>query len=199
MSDEGRALGRRRSWNWWKIGFFVMLIVFELTREFAVLAATERAQPSALKTIFGHDGYVVARGRWLRSDGGSQIVPGTVTIECRRETGQCVEASVSTIDKSFLPPELDWFDATFTPDSVSYVNDNPACARYAVRIDLAQERAFATRDRKANPTNEMCAKMEERVAMELGDGYVSDPEPFKGHFVPLIQLVVASLHTFSAN
>lgn len=183
----------RRRWNWWKIAFFVLLVVFEITREVAVLASDQRAEPSAIKTIYSNDGYVTARGRWIRSDGGSPIMAGVVSIECRRETGQCLEASVTSNKQYYSPPELDWFDAKFTIDGVSYVNDNPECARYAVRIDTAQKRVFATRDRKSSPTNSRCQKMEERVAMELGDGYVRDPDPFKGHFVPLLSLLVGSL------
>jgi len=193
MTEPAAAVAVRRRWNWWKIGFFAMLIAFEVAREFAVLVSAEGVQPTASKMIYGDSAYVIARGRWLRSDGGSQLTPGVVTIECRKDSQQCLEASVSTYQKGFFPPELDWFPATFTPQGVSYVNDNPTCARYAVHIDLMQQRAFATRDRKANPANEVCAKLEPRIAMELGDGYVSDPHPFKGHFVPLLQILVWAL------
>ena len=73
---------------------------------------------------------------------------------------------MNAIDEHFFPPELDWFDATFSPEGVSYTNDHPDCALYSVRIDTKTERAFATRERKHNPSNEMCAKMEKRIAME---------------------------------
>jgi hypothetical protein len=68
-----------------------------------------------------------------------------------------------------------------------------------VRIDISQKRVFATRDRKENPSNAMCQKMEERVAMELGDGYVRDPDPFKDHFVPLLSLTIGVVKLFSSN
>ncbi len=105
-ADAGSSyteLPRRR--NWWKLAFFVMLVLFEIAREFAVLASAKGAQPSALKTIHGGSDYVLVRGRWMRSDGGSPIVPGAVTIECRKETGQCLKASVSTYEDRFFPPE----------------------------------------------------------------------------------------------
>lgn len=181
----------RRHFNWWKMGFFVMLILFELAREFAVVGSDEGAQPNGSKVIYATGDYVVAQGRWLRSDGGSPIVPSTVTIECERNRGQCVEVSVTAIGKHFFAPTLDWFDATFTPQGVSYENDNPACARYSVQIDTVQKRAYATRNREAHPKNANCEKMEERVAMELGDGYLPDQDPLKGHFVPFFQLLAA--------
>lgn len=184
---------RRR--NWWKIGFFVMLILFEFAREIAVVASTERAQPNVSKHIFSMGGYVAARGRWRRSDGGSEIIPGVVTIVCRKETGQCVEASVSSFSgKYFGSPELDWFDANFAADTVSYENDSALCARYAVRIDLTQKRAFATREKKPGSkdvTGAPCEILEDRVAMELGDGLSANPTPFQGHYVPLLQFTQA--------
>jgi len=188
---------QKRRWNWWKVGFFAMLILFEIAREFAVLAGAEGAQPAALKTIYGDADYVAAQGRWLRSDGGSPIEPGAVTIQCRRETGQCVEASVVAHADNFMAPEVDWFSAKFSQDGVSYVNDDPVCARYSVRIDLVQKRAFATRELKDGPKNEVCSKLEPRIAMELRDGFISDPAPFAGHFVPLVQLIFGTLRSIN--
>lgn len=190
------AAERKRRWNWWKVAFFIALIAFELAREFAVIANDQAAQPNTSKSIFGNENYIAARGSWLRSDGGSPIIPGAVTIECRKETGQCVEASVSAGEVYFYAPELDWFDAKFTPEGVTYLNDNPDCARYTVRIDTVTDRAFATRDRKANPLNDMCVNMEKRVAMELGDGGPRKFDASGEHFVPLISALVGALDLF---
>ncbi|MBB5709447.1 hypothetical protein [Sphingomonas xinjiangensis] len=187
--------GNRR--NWWKVAFFIAVILLEFTREFAVLNNAEGAQPSAMKTIFKLRDTVIASGRWLRSDGGDQLTPGLVKIECRQETRQCVEASVSANDKYFHAPDLNWFDAEFSPAGVSYVNDNAECARYSVTIDLKQDRAYATRVRKPSPSNPLCANLEPKIAMELGDGYVRNDDPLKGHFVPFLQVVVAIFKVLS--
>ncbi len=195
MKDVSTGQGAK-SQNWWKVAFFVALIAFELAREVAVLAAAREAQPNTLKSIFSTDSFVTARGSWVRSDGGSPIVPSTVTIECRNEIKQCVEASATAREGYFYAPELAWFDATFTPEGVSYINDNPDCSRYFVRIDTRTERAFATRDRKANPLNDMCTKMEKRVAMELGDGDPVKRNVLDEHFVPILQGLIGVLKLF---
>jgi hypothetical protein len=49
-------------------------------------------------------------------------------------------------------PQLDWFDATFAADAVTYENNVPECARYSVRIDLKLSKAFAVRERKTAPS-----------------------------------------------
>lgn len=183
--------------NWWKVAFFVLLILFEFTREIAVLNIAEKATPNAFKDVSAFGDYVTATGTWLRSDGGSPIVPGTVKIECRRNTGECIEVTTSANEKWFFAPVIDTFPATFTETTVSYVNDNPNCARYAVSIDTKTERVIATRDRKDNPKNEFCKGLEKRIAMELGNSWDRPAEdPAKNHFVPLLQLVKSFLDLF---
>lgn len=178
--------------NWWKAGFFVALISFEFTRELLVLTGAQGATPNSMAHVFSYDGYVNVEGSWKRIDGGGSLVPGTVTIECRRETGQCVEASVMIHDEYVCAPDLSHFNATFTPDTVSYINDIPDCAKYSVRIDLEMKKAFAVRQRKPNPTNENCKLLEDRIEMQIADGYdthMAEHDPLKGHFVPIIQLL----------
>lgn len=180
--DQPIAPGRR---NWWKIGFFVFLILFEAAREWAVIASSQMAQPNASAHVVSYEGNTVAQGRWKRIDGGSPIVPTTVTIDCRRELGKCVEATTTMSELYVYAPQLDWFDATFTADAVTYENDVPACARYSVRIDLKLSKAFAVRERKSVPANPECAKLEPRVEMQMADGYDSGKNPAAGHFVPI--------------
>lgn len=94
---------RRR--NWWKVGFFVALLAFEFTRELLVLTEAQGATPNAMAHVFSYDGFVTVQGSWKRIDGGGSLVPGTVTIECRRETGQCVEASTMINDEFVHAPD----------------------------------------------------------------------------------------------
>lgn len=177
--------------NWWKVAFFVSLFALELAREIAVLAVAAGASPNASAIVFSLGGYVKAQGSWKRIDGGGPLMPTTVTIECRRETGKCVEASTSIHDEYVYAPELDWFDATFSQDAVSYVNDFPVCARYSVRLDLKMQKVFAVRERKKNPTNPNCTNLEQRIEMQLADGHESKRNTSEGHFVPIFSAIAA--------
>ena len=182
-APDARPKSRR---NWWKIAFFIALLAFELTREIAVLESAQGAQPNTNAHLFSYGSYVRAQGSWKRIDGGGALVPGTVTIECQRETGRCLEASVMVSEQYVYAPEIDWFDARFSPDAVSYENDRPDCARYSVRLDLKMQKVFAVRDRKENPSNPNCANLERRIEMQLGDGFESSRTALDGHFVPII-------------
>ena len=188
---SANGIGPKPRRNWWKAAFFVVLIAFELTREFAVLAGAEGARPNTPAHLFSYDGYVNAQGSWKRIDGGGALVPGTVTIECQRETGRCLEASVMVSEQYVYAPEIDWFDARFSPDAVSYENDRPDCARYSVRLDLKMQKVFAVRDRKENPSNSNCANLERRIEMQLGDGFEFSRTGLDGHFVPIIGAIAA--------
>jgi hypothetical protein len=137
-----------------------------------------------------------ADGAWKRIDGGEKLVAGTVTIECRQETGKCVEASTMISDGFVYAPELVWFDAEFAPDAVSYVNDVPNCVRYAVRLDLKMEKVIAVRDKKPSPTDARCSNMEQRIEMQLGDGYEPGKPALDGHIVPLFSLIAAMAKLF---
>ena len=182
-----------RRWNWWKVAFVIVLLAFEIMRELFVLNEAEGAVPNETAHVFSYQGFVQVQGSWKRIDGGGSLVPGTVTIECTQETGRCLEASSMISDKYVFAPEVSWFDASFTLEAVSYVNDVPDCARYSVRIDLEMKKAFAVRQKKANPTNENCKLLEERIEMQIADGYETHTakDPFEGHFVPLVKLLAA--------
>lgn len=183
--------------NWWKVGFFVMLIAFELARELVVVNAAEGAIPSAGKYVSTYGNLLTATGSWQRSDGGSPIVSSTVKIDCFRDTSLCIEAQTTSNEKYFHVPSIDIFPATFSGTSVSYTNDNPDCARYSVLIDAKTERAIATRERKENPKNDFCKKLEKRIAMELGSSWDRpSTDPTKEHFVPLLQLVLSLVKLF---
>lgn len=183
MADE-----LKRGRNWWKIAFFVLLFMFELARELLVVSSGPQARPVSRARVFAMQGYVVAEGTWKRIDGGGKLVPGTVTIECREERGECVEANTAIHDNSVFSPDLSLFKARFTAEAVTYENDFPDCARYTVRIDLKLEKTFATRERKENPGNENCAKLEPRIEMQLADGYEYE-DPTEGHFLPLFTVI----------
>lgn len=178
-------------WNWWKIGFFIALFAFELTREYAVLAEAQGAMPNAFANVYGTEGYAAAQGQWTRIDGGDRLVPATVTIQCRQERGECIEVSTMVYDDYVSAPDVDLFRASFSPQAVTYENDIPECARYSVRIDLRLQQVLAARERKERPTNPACANMERRIEMRLADSNDSRPNALDGHFVPLIRIVAA--------
>lgn len=193
-------LPSKKSWlkrcNWWKIGFFIMLVLFELAREWAVLASYPEPKIATSAYVGSFGGFTSAKGRWIRLDGGSSIVPTAVNIECSEERRECLEVTAHSNDGYLSEPNVDRFDASFTSDAVSYKNDDPDCASYSVRIDLNLKKVIAVRIRKENPTNDMCAGLERRVEMTLGDGYQSSDKPTTGHFVPLIDVLILVLQVF---
>ena len=177
--------------NWWKLAFFIMLFVFESIREVAVLGFAQGAIPNSKATLFNLDGYAHAKGTWRRIDGGEPLGQTAVSIECRRETGQCLEALTRMDEQYVYAPQLDWFDAEFSSQSISYENDRPDCARYSVRLDLRMSKVFAVRDRKENPSNPNCSMMERRIEMQLSDGYEPNCDAVKGHFLPILRIINA--------
>jgi hypothetical protein len=177
-------------WNWWKIGFCVALLAFEVTREVAVIGANEPQRVGVTSRVWGYDGYAHATGRWRRTDEGSDLMPGATVIECWQDRGECTEVTAQSFDGLLMEPDVSRFDATFSDNSVSYVNDIPNCAKYSVRIDLNMKEAFAVRDRKADPSMPNCDLLEPRIEMRLGDGYEtgdSDRAELRHeHFLPLL-------------
>ena len=196
VADQLLTTPEKKRRNWWKVGFIVLLLLLEIARELIVLNMAEGAVPTAGRYVSGHGNYLSAEGSWLRSDGGSPIVPGTVKIECYRDTNLCIEAQVTAHKKYFHVPTIDIFPAKFTGNRVMYENDNPDCARYTVIIDAEAERAIATRLRKNNPRNSNCANMEPCLAMELGSSWDQKRDYLGEHFVPVLQLFMSVLKIF---
>jgi hypothetical protein len=189
LDDPATAHSKQRQ-NPWKIAFFVALFACEIMREITVLITLPSATPSTDAFFYSQEGYVQAMGSWKRIDGGERLAASTVTIECNRNSGRCLEASVRIDRQNVYAPDLAWFDAKFSLDAVSYENDWPACVRYSVRLDLNMKKALAVRERKENPTNANCAKSERRIEMQLGDGYDPTRDSLNGHFVPLLRAIL---------
>ena len=185
------ATATKRTRNWWKVAFFVMLFAFELAREWAVIEAHSGAVANASFNVFRNEGYVAASGRWERTDGDGKLEPVTVTVQCRQETGQCLEATTNMMDRSVFAPDVSFYPATFSADSVTYVNDDPACARYTARIDTKLEQVIAVRERKTNQGN--CAMLEPRLSLRLAGGTDADAFSLDDHFVPIIKIIAAVL------
>lgn len=187
LDAQGLPKSRR---NWWKIAFFVLLVAFELTRELAVVSSKPQAHPNSNADVYSYEalGFVSAEGTWKRIDGGGKLVPGTTKIECWRKRGECIEAHTMIYENSVFAPDLSYFPAKFTADAVTYENDAPLCARYAVRVDLSLKKAFATRERKDRPEDPDCAKLEKRLEMQLADGYEYD-DKMGDSFLPIFSLL----------
>lgn len=176
--------------NYWKIMFFIAIIAFEIAREMAVLFAYEPAKPNVYKSVYSVDGYIGAKGTWVRSGNGSPITPNAVTISCIKELSECVVATVNSFNKSYFAPDIQTFDAKFYPDGASYINDRPLCTTIKVYINTSQERVIASRIRKSGPLpKEECEdEMESEVNMELSNPPISHLD-FDGHFVPLLNIL----------
>lgn len=187
-------LERKPAYNWWKPAFFIAAFAFELAREIAVISSSTPAEPISQSMVFAIDGYVQAEGSWKRIDDGEELVPNTVSIQCERTTGKCIEASTTLSERYVFAPEISQFEAKFTPEAINYENKNATCADYSVRIDLKMKKAFSVRTRKENPQNSACSKLEPRIEMQLTDGYKIRRDTMEGHFVPILSILKAVLN-----
>src|SRR3546814_12729642 len=110
MASTGDQAGVKPARNWWKIGFFVMLIMFEAAREWAVAMTYEPPKISSGFYVGRVETLVSATGRWKRTDKGSELVPGAVRITCWQEEGRCYEISYSIMNGYAGTPHLDEFE-----------------------------------------------------------------------------------------
>lgn len=174
-----------KRWNWWKIGFFVLLLVFEVTRELVVIQNAVPVQPNVKVNLFHAVDYTSVSGIWKRTDGGSELLPVLVTIQCRTADGFCTEATANYDKQYVFPPELTRLDAEFQPDIITYVNDTPLCVQYITRLDLKLEKVSMVRQAKPNG-GEMCKGHEERIEATLADGFAPVENYTKDHFLPIL-------------
>jgi len=197
MSEVSKIEPTKAGRNWWKVGFFVLLVVFEFTREFLVLANDAQANPSSMANIFATRDWVDMDGRWRRIDNGEALVPGGVAVKCNRDQGTCIEATYSIYDKtSVMGPDISVYDATWGPDEVTYENDFPICAKYVTRIDFKLKKAFQVRERKDTAESRKephCKILEPRIETQLGDGYEFNDNLFNAnkHFVPFLSVIMS--------
>lgn len=195
MSEPQSA---KRPRNWWIFAFIVAALAFELTREMLVLTSAQGPRPGARGFVYGDQTFVQAEGTWQRIDGGEQVLPGIVTIQCLSETSSCIEASTTFMDDVIPGIDVTVFDAEFTSDSVSYTNDLPNCVNYVVRIDLKLKKAFSVRQTKKNEKSDLCSGLEPRIEMQLSNGFDVGKglNPMDGHFVPLLRALSGLFNAF---
>jgi hypothetical protein len=190
ISKIGLAKSRR---NFWKYAFFIALLAFEIAREIAVLAASAPIKSNTSGFFFHQDGFIQAEGIWKRIDGGQPLIDTVVTIKCYVDIERCFEVSTILQFGYISPPHIDRFFANFSPENVSYENNEPACVRYIVKLDLTLNKAFAIRERKESVTSVNCEKLERRIEMQLGDSFTATFNPLTGHFVPIFRVLFAAL------
>lgn len=196
-SDAAIAGPNVRRINWWKLGFFIALLAFEIARETAVVAiANSEAlpKPAVRKLVSQAENDIYAEGSWRRTDGGDPIFPNIVTITCSRERSTCRVSEVVITDDRVSPPTITTVPAQFDGGSVRY-EMRGGCVHYFVNIDSAI--GSATSIRTLLPNDEQtpiidCDFAEERIEMELADGYdrsegSNDGLP-EGFFLPLMRL-----------
>ena len=180
--------------NWWKIGFFVMLFLFEGAREIAVLSNSHGLETATIATVTSVPGLTVAEGQWKRIDSGGDLAPDVVRIQCSAERNECLMADnlVTSFDDYVTPPTINRYDATFTPDAVTFVDDNPSCVIYNYRIDLKLNKVFSVREKKPHPFEAFakdCQPLEKRIEMTLGNSYDKLTDHSAGHFLPLFRII----------
>ena len=191
MDEVAAKPGWWRRRNWWKIGFFVMLFAFEVTREIAAVAINPPPKVATAAFMSATNTFTRASGRWVRIDGGGALMPGATVIECRELESRCIEATARMIDGFVGEPIVDDFEAKFTPEAITYENDTPGCVRYSVTLDFKLKKVFAVRERKQGVDLPGCSIVEDRMEMTLGDGYQKGEDPMGDNFVPIIRGTVA--------
>lgn len=179
-----------RSRNWWKVGFFVALLAFELAREIAVMEVYSPAQVNASYTFTNVDGWVHASGTWERIDSKEKLVPSVVTIQCDPSTSKCLEVTTPIYERMVMPPELGWFPAKWTADSITYEN-RLTCVRYKVSIDLKRRTILSERHKEAGATDPNCSiVIEPLIISKLSDSELTGTaELYDEHFFPVMWLI----------
>lgn len=134
--------------NRWKAAFFVLLalsaLAIELAREAANFAGA-RLPSGPPMSVMATPEYAIVQGSWVRTDGGSVLMPNSVLIQCDAGTMQCNEAQAQVM----VSPGFRYLDVisqnypvtAWTADSITYAKGDAGCVNYTTRIDIAQQRA----------------------------------------------------------
>ena len=183
--------------NWWKLAFFAALLVFEVAREIAVLGMNQSVRIGGSGYVLQIGDYVIAEGAWRRTDKGEHLSPVAISIECSSAAATCREATATVMDLYLSPPDVSTYDAIFSENEISYVNNSPKCVRYTTKIDLQLNKVLTLREAK-NTFEEVCKATEQRIEMELTAGNkAGKPDPLEEHFLPLFSVVAYVVKTFN--
>lgn len=193
VPEQPKSWWRKR--NWWKIGFFLLLIAFEIAREAAVLASEDRPKLLVSKAVLGSGDYITAQGRWRRTDGGDPLTPSLTRIDCDRAQGTCRVIEVIIHDDYVWPPDVDEFEAQFVADGARY-SWEAGCVRYDVRLDTSTSQATSVRSilppSEQNSASGCQSVLDDRIEMVLSDGTSSELGDFKlprDQFLPIARFV----------
>lgn len=160
----------KKTFNWWKLGFFLALFAFEFVREMFVFNTIPKhpqilTMPSKPK-IYSGAGYSQAftDGEWSKSSDDSdfdKLFKTFSNIECMRETGECTEQNVIVITNEAgyvsLSLESDSYKIdSFTDREVVY-SGSSECYTYKVSINVALETTTAIKERTPLNTLPQCA------------------------------------------
>ena len=179
-----------RTWNWWKIGFFTMLFMFEMEREWAVLNADPYpAVAFADVTAPPGNEIVSSEGQWRRINSGEALEYTAVRFDCTRSNGTCIMATEPWQHGGMMPPFIDIFPATFSNARVEMTDESSVCAVWRYRIDTVNQITLGLRTLK--PTNDpMCRGLEPRIEVRLSNWTVDDYGAWNDrHFRPLMYLM----------
>jgi hypothetical protein len=195
MTDEEAPKSWWRRRNWWKMGFFTALIAFEIAREIIVVQADAQAEPNVNFNLFRYQDFTAAAGGWKRTDKDEKMTPTVIKIECEQSRGTCTMVDTHMYKLCVFEPNIQTFDARFTPDGITFADESAACTTLKFRVDFSMKKVNAIREKKVNPDKGFsCDNLEDRLDLTLADSGYDTPDIGK-HFVPLISalLTVAKL------
>ena len=191
----------KRNGKVWMVAFFLMLLLFECTREWAVIQSDDPI-PNAYGEVVSDSEGVDATGEWVRVDGGLPIARRATQIICREEQGICIEATSNSyvVRSDIYAPDIDIFKADFSIDAVKY-SDPSACVTSDIRIDRKNGIVISTQTknqitdemRNLNPNVDAnCASpaYKYKVVKQLKKSEFRWENPSKKHFVPIFALLL---------
>jgi len=174
--------------HWWRIGFFLLLVLCEFLRECLVIALTEPPMLTGGTYVTRMGDYVIAEGGWRRVDGRGGLPRSSILIQCRLNEHRCTEAGYTVRGRRIGPPDIAELPAQAEGGTVTYINNYRACVRYVVRIDLKQKKTFATVERKPLMYGRNCSRTEAKVDLVLASPF--EPfDPLKDHIVPIFSVL----------
>jgi len=113
--------------------YFGVLVVLNLYTDSLVPVAL-----SPLKDFNNTGDLVTASGTWVQSEDGGNSPLQTSTINCRKQEGQCTEAT-ATVEGDTLMSDLNEYPIESWNDSMIVYKDDELCASTVYTIDLKTE------------------------------------------------------------
>ncbi|MBS0481656.1 MAG: hypothetical protein JSR96_05775 [Proteobacteria bacterium] len=178
---------RWRRLNWWKIGFFFMLFIFEICREIIVLQLDWKATPEVGYEILQDGDRTVATGFWKRTDNKEPMDGVPVSIQCDAKRGTCILVYLHLEGLNVSAPDILDLPARFTRGSIYFVDHKEYCVDGPIQIDLIKK--IVRHWHQSNCKNKSKNEYIEYILGGHLDSNFQNKSYDEEHFVPVIFLI----------